>query len=85
MNNILNNKINFNITKIIGEYLLPIRQIKDYFHTLKYKTSNINLSLYHNDCLDYDGFYLQYDLKHTEIRHFKLSNDDYWTIRKLKN
>ena len=83
MNKILNNKINSDLKRIIGTYLLPINSnIKDLLDNLIYKTRYIKYNLHTNTCVD-ELFYYYNDLDHTKIRHIDIySNNDSWTIRK---
>lgn len=90
MNKILNNKINNDLTKIIGSYLLPLSNMFEfYFQTLKQlidRTSYIHLSLRCGDCMDHFGYKWFYDLKDTNIKCIKSVKDWHiWVIRKKLN
>lgn len=85
MNNILNIKINSNLSKIIGIYLLPLVSNKtNYLTELKSRTINICDNLNNNEHFDNKfGGYLN-GLQNTRI---KKRNSFvylyYWTIRKI--
>lgn len=84
MNDILNIKINHNLTQIIGIYLLPLVSNKtSYLTELKSRTWNLCDHLSNNRYSDYEtGDYIS-GIKNTEIYKYKVFNEHYWTIRKI--
>jgi hypothetical protein len=93
MNEILNIKINSNLSKIIGIYLLPnidALELKDHLRELMNRTINIRDNLSSNEHYsDIYGKYV-YGLLNTKIK--KMSTLDtkiknigwhYWTIRNI--
>ena len=86
MNRILNNKINSNITQIIGSYLLPsIRKLNilktQNFSNLRNETYSILCSLRLNRC--FNNFY---NVSYDNFSNSKIIKDpkyNYWTIRNL--
>lgn len=86
MNEVLNIKINPNLSKIIGKYLLPNVDefnITDHLRELMNRTSNIlhNLS-YNEHYSDSCGTYV-YGLLNTKIRKINNGSYHYWTIRNI--
>jgi len=86
MNKILNNKINSDLTRIIGLYVLsfsiPISfNTKNVMKELIMRTYEIKYSLKQNVCLD-SNYEFNYDLKNTKIKHIYMDYNSYWAIRK---
>jgi len=94
MYKILKEKINRDITKIIGKYNLPSFRVVETFHNINKKNAEweinmIQFRLTHQDCYDIDGFYYD-NLKNTKIskNHMKYDFGSkysyFWTITKIK-
>ena len=82
MNNILNKRINSNLTQIIGSYLLiDFPKTVNNLNELYSKTLNIRWILRDNICNDDFGV-LYNDLENTRIRCIKKSIV-FWTIRRF--
>lgn len=85
MNNILNNKINYDLTRIIGSYNLKLEEKNDFMTNLKYLITNIKYVFDHNQCFGIKNQNTLYnDLENIKIFHYKTTDkiNDWWTIRK---
>ena len=80
MNNTLNNRINFNLTQIVGSYTLPSTEIiknnrekcsTDLIHSTLFILNDLYLDL-HRNCEKY------------KFERIRSTHYDYWIIRKLK-
>ena len=81
MNKTLNNKINSDLNRIIGTYLLPIIKTKiNHLGELRVKTANIKNALYLNRCYDKCGFYCD-TFKKSKITFIHIKSQKYWSIR----
>lgn len=84
MNKILTLKLNNNMIKIIGSYLLTSMNIKNQFLTeLILNTNSIYYNLNVNKCFDNSYSFIYFNnLKNGKIKHVKGYLTNYWTIRK---
>jgi len=86
MNNILNNRINFNLIHIVESYTLPSTEIiknnkEKYLNELNMTTSSIWNALYANICYDYSERY--HSMKNTKIIRMNTIDYHYWTIKPI--
>jgi len=79
MNKILNTRINYNLTNIIGSYLLSTLTNKYYFfNQLLYKTRDIVYDLNNNKCFDISSQMSYFRYFKSKIRHIIFKNKTYY-------